>query len=65
APAFRKRFGDFQPDHGAAVSLLFQWCIVIAWKEKGSWRNISSIQKRQPIGCRLFISRCRQLASQT
>jgi hypothetical protein len=30
APAFRKRFGDFQPDHGAAVSLLFQWRNVIA-----------------------------------
>jgi hypothetical protein len=24
APAFRKRFGDFQPDHAAAISLLFQ-----------------------------------------
>jgi len=30
APAFRKRFGDFQPDHGTAVSLLFQWRNVIA-----------------------------------
>jgi hypothetical protein len=30
APAYRKRFGDFQPDHGAAVSLLFQWRNVIA-----------------------------------
>jgi hypothetical protein len=29
APAFRKRFGDFQPDHAAAVSLLFQWVNVI------------------------------------
>jgi hypothetical protein len=30
APAFRKRFGDFQPDHAVAVSLLFQWRNVIA-----------------------------------
>jgi hypothetical protein len=30
APAFRKRFGDFQPDHGTAVSLLFKWGNVIA-----------------------------------
>jgi hypothetical protein len=30
APAFRKRFGDFQPDHGAAASLLFQCRNVIA-----------------------------------
>ncbi|WP_088201889.1 hypothetical protein, partial [Enterobacter soli] len=30
APACRKHFGDFQPDHGAAVSHLFQWRNVIA-----------------------------------
>jgi hypothetical protein len=29
-PAFRKRFGDFQPDHGTAVSLLFKSRNVIA-----------------------------------
>jgi hypothetical protein len=30
APAYRKRFGDFQPDHDIAISLLFQWHNIIA-----------------------------------
>jgi hypothetical protein len=30
APAFRKRFGDFQPDHDTAVSPLIQWRNIIA-----------------------------------
>jgi hypothetical protein len=30
APTFRKRFGDFQPDHDTAVSPLIQWRNIIA-----------------------------------
>jgi hypothetical protein len=41
APAFSKRFGDFQPDHGTAVSLLFQWRNIIAEKDKHYWGTLS------------------------
>jgi hypothetical protein len=37
APAFRKRFGDFQPDHDTAVSPLIQWRNIIAELRQNYW----------------------------
>jgi hypothetical protein len=34
APAYRKRFGDFRPDHGAAVSFYFNGVMSSLNKDK-------------------------------